>query len=172
MGMGSTAAPRGRAERLSWSLPESPCPWRLRWVGLAALLLMTALVTSAGAQEQQNSELPQAEIQTTLRSYYFNLAHHDWEALTADILAAKVVAHRPAPDALVASAPAVSGHEPAPSYCASDKPRVDDSDVLLDGDWAEVSVPHCRGSDEFRLIHFERRWRIVYSRISSTPSIK
>ena len=46
----------------------------------------------------------QAHVRTTLHAFYFNLAHRDWEALTADILPAKIVAHRPAPAALVATA--------------------------------------------------------------------
>jgi hypothetical protein len=134
---------------------------------------MLAAATPAPAQRvPARVDSARGEIRTTLRSYYFSLAHHDWEALTADILAAKVVAHRPAPDSLVAAAAAAASRGTAPTYCASEAPRVADSDVMLEGDWAEVSVPHCRGADEFRLIRFEARWRIVYSRISSTPSIR
>jgi hypothetical protein len=123
-----------------------------------------------GAQQRPDQHSARGEIRTTLRSYYFNLAHNDWEALTADILAAKIVAHRPAPNQLLAAAAESASHESPPAYCASELPRIDGAEVMLDGDWAEVSVPHCRGNDEFRLIHFEHRWRIVYSRISSIPS--
>jgi hypothetical protein len=104
------------------------------------------------------------QIQTTLRAFYFSLAHHEWEALTADILAAKVVAHRPAPQALV-----IAGNTPRWQSVKCPSPAtalVDQATVTLDGDWAEVSVPRCTqassGMDEFRLINFERRWRVVY----------
>ena len=130
----------------------------------------------------QHSPVPphsaRVQIQTTLRAFYFNLAHHDWEALTADILAAKVVAHRPAPQALVIAGNATrrqspggsSGSSPVapdPVRCPSPATAlVDQAAVTLDGDWAEVSVPRCvqdsSGRDEFRLINFERRWRVVY----------
>ena len=42
----------------------------------------------------------------------------------------------------------------------------DQAAFTLEGDWAEVSVPRCGmtagGADEFRLIRFEGRWRVVY----------
>jgi hypothetical protein len=99
--------------------------------------------------------------------------------LTADILAAKVVAHRPAPAALVAAAASASrevggseaNHRAACSSSAT--PLVDQAIMLLDGDWAEVSVPRCGtvagGRDEFRLIRFEERWRIVYIDLFQEP---
>jgi hypothetical protein len=161
------------AQKNAVPTPNPPASLANLWRSTGSVLLLAlGQVAAANAQQHSGPDTARVEIRTTLRSYYFSLAHHDWDALTADILAAKVVAHRPAPEKLLASAAAAASHGTAPTYCASDKPRVDDSDVLLDGDWAEVSVPHCRGSDEFRLIHFEHRWRIVYSRISSTPSIK
>lgn len=146
--------------------------------------LVAALTTSTiTATAQQAAGLPdsvRAEIHTTLRAFYFNLAHQDWEAVSADILPAKVVAHRPAPDAFVlaATAPArSSGHSPAaddPVACpAKGTIFVDQAAIAVDGDWAEVSVPRCVGSatgvDEFRLIHFERRWRFVYIDLFQTP---
>jgi hypothetical protein len=112
-----------------------------------------------------------AQIHTTLRAFYFNLAHHDWEALTADILAAKVVAHRPAPEAMVLAAEdRTRGLSPTADdgvACSSGATAlVDRAGITLAGDWAEVSVPRCTaglsGTDEFRLIHFEERWRVVY----------
>jgi hypothetical protein len=148
-----------------------------------AFALLAALLTSTVAgTAQQSSVLPdsaRAQIHTSLRAFYFNLAHQDWEALTADILAAKVVAHRPAPAALVvaASSPAraalwsESKHRAACS--SSTTALVDRAVMMLDGDWAEVSVPRCGtvagGADEFRLIHFEERWRIVYIDLFQEP---
>lgn len=125
-----------------------------------------------------------APIDQTLRAFYFNLAHNDWEALTADILAAKVVAHRPAPEALIIAASPASRRRaggsggssiPAdPTVCSSTTAAlVEQAAILLDGDWAEAFVPRCiagsSGTDEFRLINFERRWRIVYIDLFKPP---
>lgn len=135
--------------------------------------LVLALVLSAwtaGVTAQQAPIQPdsaRAQIHTSLRAFYFNLAHQDWEALTADILAAKVVAHRPAPQAMVLAAASAGGSsrtDESPA-CSSKQPLVDQATITLDREWAEVSVPHCTalaGADEFRLIHFEERWRFVY----------
>jgi hypothetical protein len=144
------------------------------------------LASSAGAAAQQSpgpADSARAEIHTRLRAFYFNLAHKDWDALTADILAAKVVAHRPAPDALLAivglprkepqgrgagSSPAAS--DTACSSAAS--APVDQATIIFEGGWAEVSVPRCSsgpaGTDEFRLIRFEERWRFVYIDLSQS----
>jgi hypothetical protein len=144
--------------------------------------MVTALISSTAylhaQQSVAQSDSARAQIQSILRAFYFNLAHHDWEALTADILAAKVVAHRPAPEALVIAgntprrqSPGGSGGSSppavAPSECSSMAiAQVDQATLTLDGDWAEVSVQRCipgsSGIDEFRLVDFEQRWRIVY----------
>jgi hypothetical protein len=52
---------------------------------------------------------------------------------------------------------------------------VDEATIRLDGDWAEVSVPRCRGSssgvDEFRMLYFEKRWRFIYTDLfQGTPT--
>jgi hypothetical protein len=142
-----------------------------RRVALALVTLSIAATATAAAQQapaQRDSS--RAQIQRTLRAFYFNLAHDDWEALTADILPAKVVAHRSAPEALVMSAP--SAADP-PVECASPvTPSIDGAIITVDGDWAEVSVPRCtepRGADEFRLIRFDRRWRFVHIELSREP---
>jgi hypothetical protein len=138
-----------------------------------AFAIVAALITSTANLHAQDSpaqpDSARAQIHSTLRAFYFNLAHHDWEALTADILAAKVVAHRPAPEALMISAPGAGSAE-----CASRAAvLVEEATVRLDGDWAEVSVPRCTvgsvGSDEFRLINFDQRWRFVYIRLVEGP---
>jgi hypothetical protein len=50
---------------------------------------------------------------------------------------------------------------------------LDQATILLEGDWAEVSVPRCTaasaGLDEFRLINFEERWRIVFIELFPEP---
>jgi hypothetical protein len=154
---------------------------------LFVMLAGSVAATASPAAQQPETRLDSARVQihTTLRAFYFNLAHRDWEALTADILAAKVVAHRPAPDAMVvaASRPRVQSPGRAglslaatPAACPSGGTAlVDQARITLDGDWAEVSVPRCPalsdGADEFRLIRFEARWRIVYIELDpqSTP---
>ena len=125
----------------------------------AALCAAFALLPGrASAQETDSSA-----IHTTLRAFYFNLAHHDWEAIASQVLPAKVVAHRPAPEAMVAAAESPALLDDSADCSA---PPGDQARITTDGDWAEVSVARCegalRGEDEFRLIHFEQRWRIVY----------
>ena len=61
---------------------------------------------AATAQQRSQVDSTKAQLRTTLRAFYFNLAHQDWEALAADILSAKIVASRPAPEALVSLRPA------------------------------------------------------------------
>jgi hypothetical protein len=50
---------------------------------------------------------------------------------------------------------------------------VDQAAIMLEGDWAEATVPRCTaasaGFDEFRLINFEERWRIVYIELYQDP---
>jgi hypothetical protein len=50
---------------------------------------------------------------------------------------------------------------------------VDGARIAFMGDWAEVSVGRCPagtcGVDEFRLVRFERSWRIVYIRLFEEP---
>ena len=132
--------------------------------GAALALLAT---TSSQAQHQAPNDSARAQISRTLRAFYFNLAHGDWEALTADILAAKVVAHRVPPSELF------SVDHATPSCGARTGPQLDNSTVALAGDWAEVFVPRCgvtlAGGDEFRLIYFEQRWRLVGIHLFEEP---
>ena len=136
--------------------------------------VLTAWTVSATAQQSPvQPDSARAQIYTRLRAFYFNLAHRDWEALSADILAAKVVAHRPVPEALVLAASAASLDE-EPAACSSGQAAlVDEAVITLDGNWAEVAVPRCTaalaGADEFRLIHFEERWRFVYIALFQEP---
>jgi len=126
----------------------------MRLLVFAAVL---AAAPAAAAQQVPASGQDSTGIHTTLRAFYFNLAHRDWEAIAADVLSAKVVAHRPSPVfpplAVAASCAQRSGA------------LVDAAVIRREGDWAEVSVPRCdaegSGADEFRLIRFEQRWRFV-----------
>jgi hypothetical protein len=137
---------------------------------LALVALVAAVPASAAAQQAPSAhDSTRAAIQQTLRAFYFNLEHQDWEALTADILPAKVVAHRSAPEALVLAAPGLAGS----GACAPPAlPMIEEAIIILDGDWAEVSVPRCteaRRADQFRLIRFERRWRFVSIELAREP---
>jgi hypothetical protein len=139
------------------------------------ILLMCLFGAPAGLATAQKpsgpSDTVRAEIHTRLKAFYFNLARKNWEALTADILAAKVVAHRPAPDGLLAAA-----NSPRAVSCSTSRgPAIEQASIFVKGDWAEASVPHCvatqAGSDRFRFIHFEARWRLVYIELFEEPVI-
>ena len=115
-----------------------------------------------------------AEIAARLRSFYFNLAHNDWEALTADILAAKVVAHRPPPQSrLLRPAASDTRLGRGEGVCSPDRSvSVQDTVISVQGDWAEAVVPHCArvsGHDEFRLIRFAGRWRFIAIHLFQQP---
>lgn len=150
-------------------------PIRPAVVALVGALMTTARPATA-QQPRTHPDSSQAQLRTTLRAFYFSLAHQDWEAVSADILPAKVVAHRPAPQALVVASkrPARRARPMGSAPAADDPPGcstkaealVDQAIITRDGDWSEVSVPRCGvtpgAADEFRFIHFEGRWRIVY----------
>jgi hypothetical protein len=145
-------------------------PRSLTLVALGLLLMGS----SAAAQNSSDAPDEMAEIGRRLRSFYFNLAHSDWEALTADILPAKVVAHRLPPESLIRdesrAAPALPLRA---SACSAGEPVSTGNAVIrLQGDWAEAIVPHCApevGRDEFRLIWFGGRWRFVSIQLFRQP---
>ncbi len=144
-------------------------PFRRAAPALIALLIAAAS-PAAAQQTAVEADSSRAEISRTLRAFYFNLAHDDWEALAADILPAKVVAHRSAPESLAKAARTAAG---VSVECAAPAtPSIEEALITLDGEWAEVSVPRCtepRGGDEFRLIRFDRRWRFVYIDLFEEP---
>jgi hypothetical protein len=155
----------------------------IRWVAAAVTGMLMALSMPATAQRaavQQDSA--EAQLRAVLRAFYFNLAHHDWEAIAADVLSAKVTASRPAPASMQtatrdrARAERSSGSADEPVACSSSiLAVVDETAIQLDGDWAGVSILRCgvasAGADEFRLIHFEKRWRFVYIDLFEEPMI-
>jgi hypothetical protein len=149
-----------------------------------ALAMGLTTVSRATAQQPANpADSAQAELRSTLRAFYFSLAHRDWQALSAYILPAKVVAHRPAPEAIVAAStrppggvlPTASASATDPPTCSSaNEAPVDNAVILLRDDWAEVSVARCAaaaGADRFRLIHFEGRWWIVFIDLFREPAV-
>jgi hypothetical protein len=146
--------------------------------GIVALVgLLAAICTTAAAQQPSTgSDGARLQIRGALRAFYFSLAHRDWEALTAGILPAKVVAHHPAPPAIVAA----SDPGGLPPNCAPTvAERVEAAEITMDGGWAAALVARCSageigagsvGRDEFRFIDFDGRWWIVYLRLSNDPA--
>ena len=136
-------------------------------------LALAAWPLAASAQQVPPPESSRAQIQQTLRSWYFSLAHHDWNAVTDNILAAKVVAHRLPPAALLKKQEVQSAALEIRHCAAGEAALVEAALIRLDGDWAEVSVPRCgagfRRGDSFRLIRFEQRWRFVYIDLYEAP---
>jgi hypothetical protein len=116
------------------------------------LALLIGLTTAGSSQQRAEISDPErAEIHSILRRFYFNLDRRDWEALTSDILPAKVMAHRPIPTSLL------------PPFA---RDFIEESILARgeDGDWVGVVVPRCSADefDQFRLVRFENRWRFVY----------
>jgi hypothetical protein len=135
--------------------------------------MLAAIGTTAVAQQPGTWSAPaELRIRTSLRAFYFSLAHHDWEALTAGILPAKVVAHHPAPPAIVAASQA---HERPANCPPTIAERVESAELRIDAGWAAATVASCGdgeidtnevGTDEFRFIEFDGRWWIVYLELS------
>ena len=129
--------------------------------------MLAAIGTTAAAQQPHiRSEPAELEIRGALRAFYFSLAHNDWEALTAGILPAKVVAHHPPPAAIVAAS---QPHERPASCPPTMAERVEGAEITLDAGWAAASVARCGTTDEFRFIEFDGRWWIVYIGLSHDP---
>jgi hypothetical protein len=149
--------------------------------GTLIAILMTIGTTVAGQQPLTRSEPAELRIRTSLRAFYFSLAHHDWETLTAGILSAKVVAHHPAPAAIVAAS---QPHERPANCSPAIAERVEDAEITIDAGWAAASVAGCgageigsgeagandAGADEFRFIEFDGRWWIVHIELSHDPA--
>jgi hypothetical protein len=153
----------------------------IRRIAAAVTGMLMALALPAASQRAAvQEESAEAQLRGVLRAFYFNLAHHDWEAIAADVLSAKVTASRPAPASIQTAtrdrgrADRSSGSAGAPvASSSSTSAVVDEAAIQLDGDWAGVSIPRCgvasAGADEFRLIHFEKRWRFVYIDLFEEP---
>jgi hypothetical protein len=141
------------------------------------------LLALAQAVTAQQAAMPQdsapAQIRAVLRAYYFNLENRNWEALAAYVLSPKLLERRGSPGDLELATrnrtrARGSAHAAnAPKCPASISSMVDTAAIRLDGDWAEVSVPRCRGAvlgvDEFRMLYFEDRWRFIYTGLFEGP---
>lgn len=145
-------------------------------LGLHAAMLgsVVFLLTVPGRAAAQVPDSAAAQVRTVLRAYYLNFDSGNWDALAAYVLSPKLLERRgvPADSALVLRdrTRRRAGEHAAtpPSHCpAPGSAMIDSAAVRIDGDWAEVSVPRCKGEqagvDEFRLIYFEQRWRFIYS---------
>jgi len=135
----------------------------------AAVILLFCAIPAAAQNPADPSDSARAELRTTLRAFYFNLAHRDWEALAAQILSAKVMASHPMPERLLTFAAQATPADTSPDCSSAANARVEHATIALDGDWARTLVPHCpptQRADEFRLVRFERRWRIIHIDLS------
>jgi hypothetical protein len=134
------------------------------------LALLTALPFPATAQEPAAlRDSASSEIQATLREFYFNLAHRDWEALASEILPAKVMASHPVPERLLAVADHATRADSSTACSPDPAARVEHATITLVGEWARASVPQCppaTRADQFRLVRFEHRWRIIHIELS------
>jgi hypothetical protein len=114
-----------------------------------------------------------AEVRLVLRAFYRNLANQNWDALAAYVLSPKLLERRGAPgDARLVARDRTRSREssasaPLPACPSSASPMIDEAAIVLDGDWADVSVPRCSGRspgvDAFGMLYFENRWRFIYT---------
>jgi hypothetical protein len=147
----------------------------LRHLAIFGLTLLAGTRSAAAQHSAGARDSSEAEISARLRAFYFNLAHRDWEALTADILAAKVVAHRAPPGSplLPGDAPGGAGLGAGGARCVgAQSVSIEHAVITVEGDWAEVRVPHCAppvAHDGFRLIRFDSRWRFVAIHLVRQP---
>jgi hypothetical protein len=154
----------------------------IRGTPVAVALLLTVWVLPAAAQQSAiQKDSAQAQIRAVLRAFYLNLEHRNWEALAAYVLSPKLLERRGTRGDLETVARdrtrtrALSHRALGPVECSSSAaPAVEQASVQLDGDWAEVSVPRClgtsAGTDEFRLLYFEDRWRFIYTDLFEAPA--
>lgn len=144
--------------------------------------MLTTLALPAAAQRAvAQPDSAHDQIRTVLRAFYFHRGHQNWDALAAYVLSPKLLERRTAPGARQTDPRArtrVGGSSraaPEPVACSSSaSAAVDQAAIRLDADWAEVSVPRCSvasaGTDEFRLLYFEKRWRFIYTDLFEEPT--
>ena len=154
----------------------------IRRTALVVAGLMALALPGAAQQAAIQPDTAQAQIRTVLRGFYSNMESGNWDALAAYVLSPKLLERRGAAgdSQLVARdrtrTRASTRVAAAPVKCPSsgNSPMIDQADIRLDADWAEVSVPRCRGgaagADEFRLLYFEQRWRFIYTDLFEGPT--
>ena len=153
----------------------------IRRIAAVVAGLMVLALPAAAQQRVIEPDSAKTQIRTVLRGFYSNMESGNWDALAAYVLSPKLLERRGAAgdSQLVARdrtrTRASSRVAAAPVKCASNSsPMIDQADIRLDADWAEVSVPRCRGgaagTDEFRLLYFEQRWRFIYTDLFEAPT--
>ena len=153
----------------------------IRRTAIAVTGLMSLALPVAAQRPSVQPDSAPAQIRTVLRGFYSNLESRNWDALAAYVLSPKLLERRGAAGdsetvARDRTRTRASSHvAAAPVTCTSSSaPMIDQAAIRLDGDWAEVSVPRCRcgsaGTDEFRLLYFEQRWRFIYTDLLEAPT--
>ena len=144
--------------------------------------LMALALPAAAQRAAIQPDSARTQIRTVLRGFYSNLESRNWDALAAYVLSPKLLERRGAAEDSQTVARdrtrtrASSRVAAAPVKCPSSdsSPMIDQAAIQLDEDWAEVSVPRCRGgsagTDEFRLLYFEERWRFIYTDLFEAPA--
>jgi hypothetical protein len=116
----------------------------------------------------------QSQIRGVLRAFYLHLENQNWEALSPYVLSPKLLERRGGPgDVQMVTRDRArdrgSSHAASTPRTCPVKPSalIDEAEIRLDRDWAEVSVPRCSGAsagiDELRMLYFEERWRFIYT---------
>lgn len=153
----------------------------IRRFAVAMMGLMAVAMPAAAQQAAIQPDSARTQIRTVLRGFYSNMESGNWDALAAYVLSPKLLERRGAAgDSEIVARDrtrtrASSRVAAAPVKCSSStSPMIDQADIRLDADWAEVSVPRCRGgsagTDEFRLLYFEQRWRFIYTDLFEAPT--
>ena len=130
----------------------------IRRTAVAVAGLMALALPSAAQRSAIQPDSAQAQIRTVLRGFYSNLESQNWDALAAYVLSPKLLERRGAAgdSQLVARdrtrTRASSRAAAAPVRCPSSgsSPMIDQADIQLDADWAEVSVPRCIGTSDLK----------------------
>ncbi len=153
----------------------------IRRTAVAVAGLMVLALPAAAQRAVIQPDSAQAQIRTVLRGFYSNMESGNWDALAAYVLSPKLLERRGAAgDAQMVARDrtrtrASTRVAAAPVTCTSgSSPMIDQAAIQLDGDWAEVSVPRCKGgssgTDEFRMLYFEQRWRFIYTDLFEAPT--
>ena len=153
----------------------------IRRFAVAVAGLLTLALPAAAQSPAVQPDSARAQIRTVLHAFYSNMESGNWDALAAYVLSPKLLERRGAAGDTAAVARdrtrtrAPSRVAAAPVSCpSSNSPMIDRADILIDGDWAEASVPGCRGgsagTDEFKLLWFEARWRFIYTDLFEAPT--
>jgi hypothetical protein len=153
----------------------------IRRTALVVAGLMGLALPAAAQRTAIQPDSAKTQIRTVLRGFYSNMESGNWDALAAYVLSPKLLERRGAAgDSQIVARDrtrtrASSRVAAAPVKCTSNtSPMIEQADIRLDADWAEVSVPRCRdgsaGTDEFRLLYFEQRWRFIYTDLFEAPT--